>query len=299
MPGGSGFLGRSAAEFFRRKNYEVIILSRGQDKIEDDVKFVNWDAETLGDWTRYLENAFAVINFTGKSVNCLYTEENKREIINSRVDSVRILTDAILQAENPPKVFVQAASLAIYGDTTKVSDENASPGEGFSVEVCKLWEAEFFKCELPATRKVLFRIGFVLEKNGGALESLEKITKFYLGGTIGSGKQYISWLHIKDLNRMFDFALENETAQGIYNATSVNPATNAEFMKTLRDAMGMPWSPPVPAFAVKIGANLIMRADPSLALTGRNCVPKKLLDENFQFEYTDLKQTLEQIINSK
>ncbi|MDQ6788816.1 MAG: DUF1731 domain-containing protein, partial [Acidobacteriota bacterium] len=178
-------------------------------------------------------------------------------------------------------------------------DENAPLGEGFSVEVCKLWEAEFFNRQLPETRKVLFRIGFVLEKNGGALESLQKVTKFYLGGTIGSGKQYISWLHIKDLNRMFEFAVENETVEGIYNATGVNPVTNAEFMKTLRDVMGMPWSPPAPAFAVKIGATLFMRADPSLALTGRNCIPKKLRDENFQFEYTDLTQTLDQIINSK
>ncbi len=299
MPGGSGFLGRSAAEFFRRKGYDVIVFSRGKEKFEDGIRFVNWDAETSGEWTKYLENSVAVINFTGKSVNCLYTEENKREIIDSRVDSVQVLTDAILRCENPPKVFVQAGSLAIYGDTTAVCDENAPFGEGFSVEVCKMWEAEFFKRELPETRKVLFRIGFVLEKNGGALESLQKVTKFYLGGTIGSGRQYISWLHISDLNRMFEFAVENETVEGIYNATSVKAVTNAEFMKTLRGVMGMPWSPPAPAFAVKIGAALIMRADPSLALTGRNCIPKKLQDENFHFEYTDLEKTLDQIINSK
>lgn len=299
MPGGSGFLGQSAAEFLREKGYEVVIFSRGGEKTVDGIKYVNWDAETLGKWTKYLDNSFAVINFTGKSVNCLYTEENKREIIKSRVDSVRILSDAILHSENPPKVFVQAGSLAIYGDTTSVCDENAPLGKGFSVEVCKMWEAEFFKRQLPQTRRVLFRIGFVLEKNGGALESLQKITRFYLGGTIGSGRQYISWLHIEDLNRMFELAIANETMEGIYNATSVNPVTNAEFMKTLRSVMGMPWSPPAPAFAVKIGATLIMHADPSLALTGRNCIPKKLLDKNFNFEYTDLKNTLDKIINSK
>ncbi len=296
MPGGSGFLGQSSAEYFQKKGYEIIIFTRGKSQQKNGITFVNWDGKNSGEWVKHINGAYAVINFTGKSVNCIYTEENKKEIIDSRLNSVKIIADAILNSENPPEVIVQAASLAIYGDTKNTCSENAPHGEGFSVKVCELWENEFFKTTLPATRKVLLRIGFALGKNGGALVPLTKLTKRFLGGKIASGEQYISWLHIDDLNSMFEFAIENENAQGIYNATSENPVTNGEFMKTLREVLDMPWSPPVPVFAVKIGARLFMKTDSSLALTGRKCIPTKFLNEGFHFKYNDLKTSLEDVL---
>jgi uncharacterized protein len=142
----------------------------------------------------------------------------------------------------------------------------------------------------------LLRIGFVLGKNGGALEPLIGLTKKFLGGTVGSGKQYISWLHIQDMNRIFEFAINNTTASGTYNATSTAPVTNAMFMKALRQALGMPWAPPAPAVAVRFGAHFILRTDASLALTGRNCMPKRLLAEGFRFEYVDLDKSLNALV---
>lgn len=295
MPGGSGFLGQNAALYFTAKGFDVVVLTRGKSKVADGITYVNWDAKTIGDWTKEVDTAYAIINFTGRSVNCIYNEQNKKEIINSRIDSVKVLAQAILQSATPPAVFVQSASLAIFGDTTEVCTEESKLGEGFSVEVCKLWEQSFFETPLPNTRKVLLRIGFVLGDDGGALEPLMKLVKAFFGGTVGSGKQYISWLHIEDMNRIFDFAVSDDKAIGIYNATSTAPVTNAVFMKALRQALGRPWSPPVPVLAVMFGARFIMRTDASLALTGRNCMPKKLLDQGFQFKYIQLAESLKEL----
>ncbi|GGE57331.1 TIGR01777 family oxidoreductase [Priestia taiwanensis] len=298
LPGGSGFLGRSLAEYLQAFGYEIVILTRGSSTVKGKIKYVHWDGETLGDWKAEIDGCDAVVNFTGKSVNCIYTQKNREEIVESRLRSVSVLQEAILQSENPPPVFVQAGSLAIYGDTTSLCDEEAPHGTGFSVEVCQQWEKVFFEKELPNTRKSLLRIGFALGKNGGALEPLVKLASLYLGGTIGSGKQYISWIHIDDLNNMFRTAIEDDTISGVYNATGPTPVTNKVFMKAVRTSLGKGWSPPAPTPFVKLGAYLIMRADPGLALTGRNCIPDRFVKSNFTFEYTDLDAALRDIIHS-
>ena len=296
LPGGSGFLGMSCAAYFKALGYEITILTRGASRNAHGYTFLHWDGETLGSWASSFEGAEAVINFTGKSVNCIYTKANKQEIIDSRVKSVAVTHQAILQCTNPPKVLIQAASLAIYGDTTALCNETAPAGQGFSVEVCQLWEKAFFETPLPDTRQALLRIGFVLASNlEGALGPLATLTKRYLGGTIGRGNQYISWLHVDDLNAMYKHIIDNPHAAGIYNATSPVAVTNRVFMKTLREAFNMPWSPPVPTPFVYLGAYLVMRTSPSLALTGRNGIPERLLNEGFCFKHHNLSHTLEEI----
>jgi uncharacterized protein (TIGR01777 family) len=299
LAGGSGFLGESFADFLINKGYQVIILSRGKKENSGLKTYMQWDGKSLGEWENKVNGSDAIVNFTGKSVNCIYTEKNKKEIISSRLDSVNIIDEVVKKATNPPKVIVQAGSLAIYGNTTNLCDENSPHGNGFSVNVCEQWEEAFFKEELEKTRKTMFRIGFVLGENGGALEPLMKLTNYYLGGTIGNGKQYISWLHIEDLNQMMLEAIENEHYKGVYNATGDHPVTNKEFMKTLREVMNKPWTPPAPSLLVKIGAYVVMKADPGLALTGRKCVSKRLKTEGFTFKYNDLKETLYSIIHKK
>ncbi|MDV2581981.1 TIGR01777 family oxidoreductase [Alkalibacillus haloalkaliphilus] len=297
LAGGSGFLGTSLADYLTEEGYDVVILTRSDSKIaENGVRYVQWDGATLGEWTSEVDGSFAVVNFTGKSVNCIYTKANKEEIISSRLNSVHVVSDAINQAENPPSALIQAGSLAIYGDTREECDENAPHGDGFSVEVCEKWEEAFFNQTFDETRQVLFRIGFVLGQNGGALEPLEKLTRLGLGGTVGSGKQYISWLHINDLNKLFHEAIEDERYNGVYNATGPNPVTNKTFMRELRQAMGKGWAPPAPTPFVWLGAYTVMRTEPNLALTGRNCVPRKLEEEGFQFQYTNLKETLKELV---
>ncbi len=298
LAGGSGFLGESLTNFLLGRGYEVTVLSRGKEGFKDGAEFIRWDGKNMdARWVDRIDGSCAVVNFTGKSVNCIYTEKNKREIIESRLDSVRVLKEAVLNAEQPPPVFVQAGSLAIFGDTEEVCDEESPLADGFSPEVCKLWEGEFFSGDrLPHTRQVLLRIGFALGRGGGALEPLVKLARMGLGGTIGSGRQYISWLHIDDLNSMFLNAIEDPEYSGVYNATGPHPVRNKEFMQTLRKVLNKGWSPPAPSPFVKAGAYLFMRAEPELALTGRNCVPKRLQDNGFAFQYTDLEKALRDLV---
>lgn len=295
LAGGSGFLGKSLADYFHKQSYEVIILSRQPAGIYEGISYLQWDGQALGEWVSELEGADAVFNFTGKSVNCIYTSANREEIIRSRLDSVAVLSQAIRSCMNPPPVFIQAGSLAIFGDTTDVCDETSPHGKGFSVEVCQQWEQSFFAEQFPQTRQVMFRIGFVLGSNGGALEPLMKLAKSGLGGTVGKGNQYISWIHLEDMNRLFQTAMEDESYAGVYNATGPTPVTNRVFMKTLRDAVGKGWAIPTPSLFVRIGAYLVMRTEPSLALTGRNCIPARLEKQGFSFTYTDLDETLRQL----
>jgi uncharacterized protein (TIGR01777 family) len=292
LAGGSGFLGRSLTDELVDKGYEVVVLTRSPTMDTEHVKHVAWNGRTLGDWTTFLDGAKAVVNLTGKSVNCRYTPANRREIVDSRVDSVKVIGEAILKCRRPPKVLVQAATLAIYGDAgQRICDENAPAGTGFSVETCLLWEKTVASLKLPSTRIVVLRIGFALGTDGGALGTLARITKCYLGGTVGSGHQYISWIHLQDLDRMFLWSIERDDIEGVFNATGPNPVTNAEFMRQLRRTLNRPWSPPVPAWAARIGA-WAMGSEAELALTGRRCVAKRFLEKDFEFKYSNLEGAL-------
>lgn len=294
IAGGSGFLGTSLQKFAEKEGWKVVVLTRNPRQSNE----IKWDAKSIGEWTSHLIDATAVVNFTGRSVNCIYNEENRRDIVNSRIESVRIIDQAIelIATDKRPKVIVQAASLAIFGDTKELCDEDAQHGEGFSVEVCKSWEREFYSKTIPGVRKCLLRIGFALGPNGGALEPLRNLTRLFLGGTVGSGNQFISWLHVEDLNRMILRCIEDSSMEGTFNATGPNPVTNREFMKTMRQAMHRPWSPPTPSFLVKIGAQIVLRTESSLALTGRNCIPKRFQKAGFDFKHTDLTSTLQAIL---
>jgi uncharacterized protein (TIGR01777 family) len=297
LAGGSGFLGQNLTRYLVQEGYSVVILSRTP-RPSNTVRSIEWDGRTRGSWMRFVSGAKAVVNLTGRSVNCLHNEKNRREILYSRLDSVRVLGEAIRSAERPPRAFIQATSLAIYGDSAdRLNDEYAPDGSGFSVEVCRRWEEMVHEIELPNIRRVILRIGFVLGRGGDALTPLVQLTKSYLGGPIGSGKQYISWIHLDDLNEMFRWSIERPDVQGIYNATGPNPITNREFMRELRTVLRRPWSPPAPEFAVRLGAKLVLRTEPNLALTGRRCTPRRFLRQEFEFRQPDLTQALQSILD--
>ena len=292
LAGGSGFLGRSLAKHLGCLGYETLILTRSK---EDRPGFARWDGKNAGDWARHLEGAKAVVNLAGRSVDCRYTADNRREIVESRVDSAKALGEAMRQCRVPPTTWIQAASLAIYGDAgDAILDDDGPHGSGFSVDVCEKWESEVHAQAPPNVRKVILRIGFALATDGGALSRLARLTRMGLGGTVGSGRQFISWLHVDDLNRMMAWCIENPNARGTYNATGPSPVANREFMASLRRALGWPWSPPAPSLAVRIGA-YVMGTDASLALTGRRCVPTRLLGEGFSFRHVDLSACLREL----
>jgi uncharacterized protein (TIGR01777 family) len=292
IAGGSGFLGTLLSRALVARGYDTVILSRTPGPDTDNIRQVAWDGKTVGDWAAYLKGAEVVVNLTGKSVNCRYTSQNRREIVESRVNSVNAIGAAMSRCASPPRTWIQAGSLAIYGNAgDDICDESSSPGSGFSVQVCKLWEDAFAAANSPQTRKVLFRIGLALGREGPLLATLSRLAKCYLGGAAGSGRQYISWLHIHDLNQMFVWAIERPDLAGTFNATGPCPVTNSNFMRALRSAVNRPWTPGVPSWAIHIGARLI-GTEPELILTSRRCVPSRLAEIGFSFRFPHLEQAL-------
>src|SRR5262245_25009756 len=292
LAGGSGFLGTMLSRQLVARGYETVILTRFPGPSAEGMVHVQWDGRTVGQWCAFLKGAESVVNLTGKSVNCRYTAQNRKEIIDSRVNSVGAIASAISTCASPPRSWIQAGSLAIYGDAgDKTCDETSSPGTGFSVDTCKLWETSFDAAITPATRKVSLRIGLALAREGVLLATLSRITKCFLGGAAGTGRQYISWLHIADLNEMFLWAIERPEVVGTFNATGPCPVTNSDFMGALRRALGRPWTPSLPSWAVSLGARL-MGTEPQLILSGRRCVPRRFAEIGFSFRFPHLEPAL-------
>lgn len=290
LAGGSGFVGQALASVLVAKGYHVVVLGRGAAHRRGGVDYLQWDGQTVGDWSRAIEGAEAIVNLTGKNINCRHTPENRREIIRSRVDSVRILGEAIANCAVPPKVFVQTSGVGYYGDTgDRVTEEDAPRGTDFPAEVCREWEGAFNALNLRATRKVVLRLGVVLGRDGGALPLLEKLTRWFLGGAVGNGRQFISWIHVDDLVRMFVSAIERPELNGVLNATGPVPVTNGEFMRELRRALHRPWSPPVPAPFARAGAWL-MGSEGDLALLSSRCIPRRFLEHGFSFQFPSLRE---------
>lgn len=292
LAGGTGFLGTRLAEELLVRGYDVVILTRSERRSSSRVRFRQWDGKTAGEWEVELDGAAAVVNFAGRTVNCRHTKKNKREIIESRVHSVEAIGKAAESCASPPPVWVQAASLAIYGDTGNQPVNEQSPiGEGFPAETCVLWESAFHAAKPAGTRGVLLRIGIVLDPGRGALAVLERLVRMYLGGAAGNGAQYISWIHWRDLNAIFLAAIEQTDLASVFNATGPNPVTNAELMRQLRSALHRPWCPPAPGFMVHLGAALL-GTEPKLVLGSCRAVPARLLEKGFRFEFPELEAAI-------
>ena len=295
LAGGSGFLGQALAKELATRKYEVIVLTRSPRERSDGVTEAEWDGAHVGEWLKVLEGAEAIVNLTGRNVNCPHTPENLREILESRVNSVRAIAQAFRHVKHPPRVWVQASATGFYGDTKdRLCTENIFAGSDELAKVCAQWEDAFNAVDAPKLRRVGLRIGFVLGRESGALPVLAKLTKWFLGGSVGSGRQFISWIHIADLTQMFLAAIEREDLSGTFNAVAPNPVTNAEFMRELRRVLQRPWSPPAPEFAVRLGARL-MGSEPSLALTSQRCAPKRFAAAGFEFQFPELASALEDL----
>jgi hypothetical protein len=190
---------------------------------------------------------------------------------------------------------VQASATGFYGDTKEnLCDENSPAGNDSLAGICQKWEAAFDSVVAPATRKVTLRIGFVLGREAGALPVLSKLTKFFLGGAVGNGRQFISWIHLADLVQIFLAAIENEKLAGTFNAVAPQPVTNADFMRELRRVLDRPWSPPAPVFAVKAGSWLL-GTEASLALVSQRCSSQKIQATGFGFQFSEVRAALENL----
>lgn len=297
VAGGSGFLGRSLIPSLLDRFEDVVVLTRGPARVDSRVRHLNWDARTVGTWAGEVNGAAAVINLVGRTVDCRKTPANRKVILESRVDSVRALAEAVRRAASPPAAWVQSATAHIFGDTgDELLDESAPIGTGFAPTVGVAWEKAFDEPDLPRTRRVTLRISFVLGRGGGALRTLARLARLGLGGATGAGRQWMSWIHEADLNRIILRAIDDPSMKGVYVVTAPGAVRNAEFMRLLRRAVRRPWSPPVPEPVVRVGAWL-MRTDPELALLGRRCVPTRLLKEGFRFDFPELGPALDELLS--
>ncbi|MEO0510880.1 MAG: TIGR01777 family oxidoreductase [Verrucomicrobiota bacterium] len=298
LAGGNGFLGSNLARHLVARGYEVVVLSRRFNTQTEPYRIAFWDGVTKGPWCDELEGAHAVINLSGRSVDCRYNAKNRGHIMESRLFSTRILARAIHDAKAPPAYFVNAASATIYADTrgnTPANDEvNGIIGDGFSVTVCKEWEAEFNRWTLKQTHKVCLRIAITLGNNAGAMVPLKNLARLGLGGPQGPGTQFISWLHIDDFCGIVEAILEGHLKGALYNCASPNPMMNRDFMRALREhagGIGNHIGIPMPRWLLEIGARMI-QTETELILKSRKVVPRKLLEEGYNFKYPELRPAL-------
>ncbi|WP_452221656.1 TIGR01777 family oxidoreductase [Lacinutrix salivirga] len=294
IAGGSGFLGQVLEHYFTTNGYNVYIITR-QTKKESDIY---WDAKTLGDWTKSLENCDALINLTGKSADCRYTDKNKQQIYDSRIDSTSILGLAVNLCEHPPKVWFNSSTATIYRHSLdkEMTETNGEIGDDFSMNIAKSWEKTFFEITTPRTRKIALRTSIVMGKHGGALQPLKQLTRFGLGGKQGSGQQKVSWIHENDFARAVHFLLKHEELDGIFNLSVPKPTTNKALMSAFRQAMSIPFGLSHPVWLLKLGAKLI-GTETELVLKSRNVIPERLLKNGFVFNFTSIDTAIKTIIN--
>jgi len=250
-----------------------------------------------------LYGAAGLVNLVGRSVDCIKTPDHCDEILRSRIEATRVLGVACRAVASPPPVWVQMATAHIYGDPPSVvCDEDSPFGYGLAPTVGRAWEAAFAEAVLPAQRGVVLRTSFVIGRDrgagGGALARLKTIARLGLGGRVGSGTQGMSWIHELDMNRLFERALTDANMHGAYIATSPNPVSQQEFMRTLRKAMRIPIGLPAAEWMVRLGARYILRTDPELALYGRYVVSKRLHEEGFEFRFGDLGKALADLMKA-
>jgi uncharacterized protein (TIGR01777 family) len=294
IPGGAGQVGTMLARAFHNDGHEVVVLSRKPEPASWRV--VLWDAKTRGDWAAELNGADVVVNLAGRNVNCRYTPENRLLIVESRVDSTRVVGEAVHRAARPPGVWLQASTATIYAhrydapnnEATGIiggSEPDAPDTWRFSIDVAKAWERALDEVETPHTRKVKIRSAMTMSpERGGIFDVLLGLVRRGLGGQAGDGRQFISWIHGEDFVRALYWLIEREDFEGSVNLASPNPVPNAEFMRTLREAWGMRFGLPAAKWMLEIGA-FFMGTETELVLKSRRVIPKRLMDDGFTFQF--------------
>lgn len=305
IPGGTGHEGAALIRHFSHGFDELVVLSRRAVEVPD-VKVVKWDGSSLGDWVEEIEGSDIVINPAGRSVNCRYNSQNLAEMRSSRVDSTAILGEAIGLCMNPPKVWLQSSTATIYAhrfdapndEATGIigGDEPSAPPKWVaSINIAKAWEKAFFDAETPQTRKVAMRSSMVMsEDRGGVFDVLRGLVRRGLGGRLGSGKQYVSWIHERDFCRAVSYLMDSDL-KGAVNVCSPNPLPQTEFMGEFRSACGVNFGVPASAWMVEFGC-LAMRTESELVLKSRRVVPGRLVESGFEFEYPNWRSAVRELV---
>ena len=301
IAGGSGFLGVSLAHALTEQGFEPVCLSRSRPPATSPGTWRSWDGRTVGEWVAELEGAAALVNLAGRSVDCRKTPDHCDEILRSRVESTRVLGEACGELNAPPPVWVQMSTAHIYGDPpTAICTESSAFGYGLAPDVGRAWEAAFAASKRPSQRGIVLRTSFVVGRDRGAgrgaMGRLVPLARFGLGGRVGHGRQGFSWLHEADFHAIVQRAIDEPAMEGAYIVSSPQPVSQADFMRALRHAVGMPVGLPTPAWAVRVGAATLLNTDPGLALYGRYVRPQRLLDDGFPFRFPTLPEALADVV---
>lgn len=295
ITGGSGLIGMRLSEMLIDLGYEVAHLSRNPAKVSS-YKTFKWDIKDGYIDDNAISYADYIINLAGASVaDEKWSEDRKKVILKSRVDSINLLHKCLEKSEHHVKGFISASAIGIYGNSgDSIMSEESTYGDDFLAEVCKAWEAASWRMRDLNLRTVIFRLGIILSNKGGALPQIAKPIKMMAGAPLGSGKQFMSWIHIDDACRLFVSAIEDTKFEGVYNAVAPHPVTNEKFTKELADAMHKPLVlPKVPAFAI----NLVMGEMSEVVLASQRVSANKVLQTGFTFEYNYLEEALESFYN--
>ena len=299
LAGGSGFLGQALARSLLADGHEVVVLSRNASPSGGSGRFVHWDGRSLGDWKKELEGTEALFNLTGRSVDCRYTKANRELILNSRVDSTRVLGEGIRGCAEIPKVWLNSSTATIYddrrGDREPHDEASDDLGSGFSVGIAKAWEKAFRESVPDGVRQVVLRASIVLGHEGGAFPVMKRFAKLGLGGVQGPGSQWMSWLHIDDWVGTARFLMNDASIEGPVNLASPNPVTNASFMREMRKVFApLGLGLPAPTPAIHLGA-FFMRTAPELVLKSRKVVSTVLKESGYKFKHPKISSAIEDL----
>lgn len=296
LPGGSGSVGTALARWLLARGHDVVVLSRRP--VLGDARSILWDGETLGDWRATFEDADAVINLAGRTVNCRYNAANLKEMMDSRARSTLVVGEAIATCERPPKVWLQASTATIYAHRFDAANDEATgilggeepdspPTWRASIEIAKAWEAAALERQTDGTRLVLLRSALTLSPDRGSVfDVLCSLASRGLGGQLGSGRQFVSWVHEDDFCRAVEFLIHEPSLAGPVNISAPNPLPQTEFARHLRKALGVPIGLPASEWMVEIGTRL-KRTESELVLKSRRVVPGRLLAHWFEFDFPD------------
>ncbi len=304
VSGGTGMIGRPLVASLAADGHEVKVLSRNPDKqrpaLPEGVSVEQWDAKNMGDWSRHVDGADAVINFAGEGIagdNFLpdrWSAEKKRRIRDSRLNAGKVVVEAIRAATDKPRALIQSSAVGYYGPRgDEMVTEDSAAGSDYLAKICVEWEDVTAEVELMGVRRVITRTGLVLTEKGGPLERLVLPYRLYGGMYFGSGRQWWPWIHIEDEVDALRFLLENEAATGPFNLTAPNPATNRDFGKALGRALQRPSYMPIPGFAMR----LLVGEVATVVLDGQRALPKKLEDLGFKFQFPEVEPALLDIVN--
>jgi uncharacterized protein len=303
ITGGSGLIGRALTASLTKDSHEVIILSRSPERVSHlpaGAKALPWDGKSADGWGNLVDGAKAIVNFAGESIAgdsfipSRWTAERKRRIRESRINAGKAVVAAVDAATNKPEVVVQSSAVGYYGPhEDQFIDESFPAADDYLASVCVDWEASTARVEGLGVRRVVIRSGLVFTAQGGIFTRLQLPFKLFVGGPMGSGNQYYSWIHMDDSIAAIRFLIEQGEAQGAFNLTSPNPVTSRQFGETLGEVMGRPSFVPLPGLAMKLALGEVSMT----ALEGQRVIPKRLQEQGFEFKYPELEEALLEIVN--